>query len=110
MQVALNSESDYIQTLLGSAKFESTGAPVQGCPYFLTGGDFLTRSNEPPPPLPNRGFPRVQVALNSESDYNGGRLVFATQEGLVWPSRSGCGPWGLGYSVQQSCDPNLSTV
>jgi hypothetical protein len=28
-----------------------------------------------------------QVALNSERDYDGGRLVFATEEGLVVPSR-----------------------
>ncbi|KAJ1490153.1 hypothetical protein T484DRAFT_1778017 [Baffinella frigidus] len=27
------------------------------------------------------------VPLNNESDYDGGRLVFATKEGLVWPSR-----------------------
>ena len=29
----------------------------------------------------------MQVALNDESEYEGGRLVYATDEGLVWPSR-----------------------
>ena len=29
----------------------------------------------------------MQVALNDESEYEGGRLVFATDEGLVWPRR-----------------------
>jgi hypothetical protein len=30
----------------------------------------------------------MQVPLNAESEYEGGRLVFVTEEGLVWPSRS----------------------
>ncbi|KAJ1478580.1 hypothetical protein T484DRAFT_2929878 [Baffinella frigidus] len=29
----------------------------------------------------------MQVALNDEGDYDGGRLVFATEDGLFWPSR-----------------------
>ena len=29
----------------------------------------------------------MQVVLNDESEYDGGRLVFATDEGLVCPSR-----------------------
>jgi len=29
----------------------------------------------------------MQVALNDESEYEGGRLVYATDEGLVCPSR-----------------------
>ena len=28
----------------------------------------------------------MQVALNEESEYAGGRLVLATTEGLLWPS------------------------
>ena len=27
------------------------------------------------------------MVLNDESEYDGGRLVYATDEGLVWPSR-----------------------
>ncbi len=29
----------------------------------------------------------MQVAVNDEREYEGGRLVFATDDGLVWPSR-----------------------
>ncbi len=29
----------------------------------------------------------IQVVLNDESEYDGGRLVYATDEGLLWPSR-----------------------
>jgi predicted 2-oxoglutarate/Fe(II)-dependent dioxygenase YbiX len=30
----------------------------------------------------------MQVALNDESEYEGGRLVYATDEGLLCPSRT----------------------
>lgn len=29
----------------------------------------------------------MQVVLNDESEYDGGRLVYATDEGLLWPNR-----------------------
>ncbi len=32
----------------------------------------------------------MQVVLNDESEYDGGRLVYATDEGLLWPSRKAC--------------------